>query len=250
MAYTTQKTIQYKKPYKYIFAILESKKMSFQMTHMEIAYRVAERFNITDGRAEFILGSVAPDCVHFRDDYVIEHKIHSHLFEECGPWGDTHDYDRWLSNIDKFWEEKVTNEQDIKKKMFLLGYCVHCKTDYYNDTIIWRGLQRVHIPPMTVEEFKEEYYPEARLIDKWLYQNSNNTNDIRDLLNRSEVYDFENYIYAKDQNTLKNHLLNVQYNVPTVDPEGYKYYTREKIIKFTDKVTEEISNWRLVTEIL
>ncbi|MCR4903273.1 MAG: zinc dependent phospholipase C family protein [Butyrivibrio sp.] len=224
--------------------------MSFQMTHMEIAYRVADRYNLRKGIAEFILGSVAPDSVHFREDFAIEQKVHSHLFEECGPWGDTQDYDRWLYNIDEFWKLKGFNEKDINKKMFLLGICVHCKTDYYNDTIIWRGLQRKHIPPMTLEKFKEEYYPEARLIDKWLYQNSKYTKEICKLLETSRVYDFEDYIFAGDQEALKKHLLNVQYNVPAVDPEGYKYYTKEKILDFVDKVSEEISNWGLVSDIL
>ena len=42
--------------------------MSFQMVHMEIAYRVAEMTGIKE-RAAFILGSVLPDSVHMRDDY-------------------------------------------------------------------------------------------------------------------------------------------------------------------------------------
>ena len=54
--------------------------MSFQMVHMEIAYRVAEMTGIKE-RAAFILGSVLPDSVHMRDDYSIEQKIMSHLFE-------------------------------------------------------------------------------------------------------------------------------------------------------------------------
>jgi len=219
------------------------------MTHLEIAYRVAKRLNINDARQQFILGSVAPDSVHFRENFVIEQKIHSHLFEGCGPWGDTQDYEKWLKNIDEFWAMNVPDERDIQKKMFLLGICVHCKTDYYNDTIIWRGLQRQHIPPMTLDKFKEEYYPEARQIDKWLYQNSENTKEIRSLLQEALAEDFKDYLLAQDIETMRNHLLNVQYNVPPVNPEGYKYYPQEKLIAFVEKVTDEIANWGLLKEI-
>ena len=55
--------------------------MSFQMIHMEIAYRVMEKLSLTEGREAFMLGSVAPDAVHMRADYTVESKIHSHLFE-------------------------------------------------------------------------------------------------------------------------------------------------------------------------
>ena len=78
--------------------------MSFQMVHMEIAYRVAKMTGIKE-RAAFILGSVLPDSVHMRDGYSIEQKIRSHLFEGCGPWGAPEDYDRWNSNIREFWDE-------------------------------------------------------------------------------------------------------------------------------------------------
>ena len=42
--------------------------MSFQMIHMEIAYRVMEKLSLTEGREAFMLGSVAPDAVHMRAD--------------------------------------------------------------------------------------------------------------------------------------------------------------------------------------
>ena len=64
------------------------------MIHMEIACRVMERLGLTEGREAFLLGSVAPDAVHMRPDYTVESKIHSHLFEGCGPWGDVRDNER------------------------------------------------------------------------------------------------------------------------------------------------------------
>ena len=60
--------------------------MSFQMIHMEIAYRLLSRLPQIENAAEFILGSVAPDSVHMNADYTVDRKVKSHMFEECGNW--------------------------------------------------------------------------------------------------------------------------------------------------------------------
>ena len=214
--------------------------MAFQMTHLEIAYRLAKRLGITKGREEFILGSVAPDAISEEVPY-IPTKIHTHLFEECGPWGDTQDYDRWLVNIRAFWDENGRDETDIKKKMLKLGICVHCMTDYWNDLLIWRALQKEYMPPMTVEEFRSEYYPEARVVDKWLFQNSENSEEIFKLFAASETMDIGDYSYAKDQEDIRDHLTNVQYNLPEpLDVSKFKYYPSEKIIWFVATATDRI----------
>lgn len=215
--------------------------MSFQMTHLEIAYRVAKKLGITEGLPEFILGSVAPDCVHFREDYEIGHKVHSHLFEGCGVWSNTQDYDRWISNINEFFDRFAKDEEDVDRRMFAMGICVHCITDYWNDLYIWRALQKEHIPPMTLEEFRSEYYPEAQTVDKWLFQNSENAKEIVTLLQHSKELDFSDYIYAKDQVKMKDHLINTQYNLPKpLDVSGYKYYPSDKILWFTEVVSDKV----------
>lgn len=214
--------------------------MSFQMTHLEIAYRLADRLEITEGKEEFILGSVTPDAIS-EDVPYLPRKVHTHLFEECGPWGDTQDYDRWLVNIRSFWDENGRGETDIKKKMLELGICVHCMTDYWNDLLIWRALQKVCIPPMTVEEFRSEYYPEAKVVDKWLFQNSENSEEIFKLFAAAKTMDIGDYSYAKDQEDIREHLTNVQYNLPEpVDVSGFKYYPSEKILWFTETTTDRI----------
>ena len=144
--------------------------MAGQITHMEVAYRLIGRLGIDEGKAEYILGSVAPDSVHFDEDYLSK-KIHSHLFENCGPWGDTQNYDNWIINIKAFWNKYVAKENDNIRKAFYIGIVVHCLTDYWNDLLIWRSLQKEMIPPMSIDEFKEAYYPESNRIDRWLYQN-------------------------------------------------------------------------------
>ncbi len=214
--------------------------MSGQITHMVIAHRLAGALGIDEGKEEFILGSVAPDSVHFSDDYLPK-KIHSHLFENCGPWGDTQDYDNWIKNIKAFHNKYVVNETAPIKRCFLLGIVVHCLTDYWNDLLIWRALQKKMIPPMSFDEFKEAYYPESFRIDRWLYQNHQNAGEIMKLLGDSKEFDFEDYLRKSEICKMKDHLINEQYNLPDpIDVSGHKYYSAAMILHFIEEVPDRV----------
>ena len=215
--------------------------MSFQMIHMEIAYRVMEKLSLTEGREAFMLGSVAPDAVHMRADYTVESKIHSHLFEGCGPWGDVRDNERWLRNIDQFWNAYGKDETEVSLKMLAAGIFVHCMTDYWNDVTIWNGTRREYVPPMDPGQFREAFYTEAKAIDKWLYHTSAHTGEIRSLLAAAEEESLADYFTAEDTAKIKKHLLNVQYNAPVPDISGFTYYPRPKLERFLADVPEDIA---------
>jgi hypothetical protein len=210
--------------------------MAGQITHMEIAYRLKDRLEIEEGLEQYILGSVAPDSVHFAEDY-LRKKIHSHLFENCGPWGDTQDYDHWIENIRAFWAKYVADEKDILKRDFFLGFCVHCLTDYWNDLLIWRALQKKNVPPMDNEDFKAIYGPEYTKIDRWLFQNISDADIIMKLLADSKEEDFEDYAKKVDMTNMKKHLINTQYNLPDpVDVSVHNFCMPDSILKFVDEV--------------
>lgn len=214
--------------------------MAGQMTHMEVAYRVAEMLGITEGKEEFILGSIAPDAIGDVSDY-FGRKVHTHLFEGCGPWGDTWDYDRWLSNIDDFWNEYGPSETDVRRKMLILGICVHCLTDHCNDLLVWRKAQKMCMPPLSRDEFKAVYYPDMNKVGLWLYQNSSHTREIFRLLADSKEMDIGDYTNASDLKDIKEHLIYVQYNESDpVDVTRCKYCTPEQMLEFIDICTARI----------
>ncbi len=214
--------------------------MAGQITHMEVAYKLIDRLGIDEGKAEYILGSVAPDSVHFDDDYLSK-KIHSHLFENCGPWGDTQNYDNWITNIKAFWNKYVIKENDNIRKAFYIGIVVHCLTDYWNDLSIWRTLQKKMIPPMTYGSFKEGYSPESTRIDRWLYQNIDDADEIMELLERSHETDFEDYLKAACITKMKRHLIDVQYNLPDpIDISGHKFYKADMMRQFVREVPDRV----------
>lgn len=215
--------------------------MAYQMVHMEVAYRLILRLGISTFDEQFILGSVAPDSVHMRDPYKVEDKVHTHLFEGCGPWGEPEDYERWMTNIEAFRDNFVRPQTDSKMRMFDLGIYVHCLTDYYNDLLILRRQQKKFMPPMTADELKAALYGEAPLLDKWLFQTSPHSKDIAELLKKSEETGMGDYIYADDLTKMKHHLLNVQYNLSgPIDVSGFKYFPSGILMEFLDTVTEKI----------
>lgn len=214
--------------------------MAGQITHMEIAYKLIDRLGIDEGKEEFILGSVAPDSVHFDDDYLSK-KVHSHLFENCGPWGDTQNYDNWIINIKAFWNRYVVTEETPKLKAFYTGIVVHCLTDYWNDLSVWRTLQKKMMPPLNLDEFKEGYSPEYTRIDRWLYQNIDDADEIMELLGKSHETDLEDYVKATCMARMKRHLIDVQYNLPDpIDVSGHKYYTEAIVRQFVSKVPDKV----------
>lgn len=219
--------------------------MAFQMIHMEIAYKLLTRMPQISNAAEFILGSAAPDSVHMNPNYDVTMKVKSHMFEGCGIWGDTKDYQLWKKNIYLFCENIAEKEHAYRD--YCIGICVHCLTDYWNDIKIWRKIQSKNIPPMSIDEFKKAYYPEAQGIDFWLYQNSKNTQLIRKMLSEALAMDVEGIINKEDVERLRNHLLNTQYNVDMVDLSTYHYFSANSIndfIEFTvNNITETILKW-------
>lgn len=216
--------------------------MAYQMIHMEIAYRLLNVLVDITHPAEFIIGSVAPDSVHMNPAFEMGRKVKSHMFEGCGEWGDTRDYERWMQNIKKM----LTCTNHIKDSTgyrdFLLGMCVHCLTDYWNDLNIWRRLQREYIPPMSSGEFKDAYYPEARGIDIWLYQNSKNTKAIIKLLSEASAFDVKGMVNREDIEKQRKHLLNVQYYVPIVDISGYRFLSPDFLESFIESTVKYIAD--------
>lgn len=217
--------------------------MAYQMIHMEIAYRLLQAFPRLLGQAEFLLGSVAPDSVHMNPDYEIRMKVRSHMFEGCGPWGDTQDYERWDSNIRKVLQgiSDLAQTSETGYRSYLLGMCVHCLTDYQNDLYIWRRLQKEFVPKMGLDAFKKDYYVEARGIDRWLYQSSPHTAEIRRLLLEAEAYEVADMVKKAEVEQMRRHLLYVQYDEPLQDISGYRFLSADFLESFLKQTTAEIA---------
>ena len=109
------------------------------MTHLIIADRVADCICIP-GRADFLLGSIAPDCVHFNTGFNAHLKHISHLrlnIEE----DKKEDNDEWTANVVAFMQQTVSGNNFS----FILGYASHILADIRNDLDIVKPAKRADV---------------------------------------------------------------------------------------------------------
>ena len=206
--------------------------MSYQMVHLEIAYRLLGHFEWIQNPGDFLLGAIAPDAVHFHDGYGVELKEASHLWN-CGPkWGITIESDKWKRNVLKFWQKHQVDEN----RDFLAGYCVHILTDWLNDLRIWTPFREGNIKGENVEEIYHIYGREAYGSDQWLYRNSLNSREIMRLLADGKPYSIEECVEAADIEKQKQNILYKQYaKTDNYDIQEYRYCTGEIVLRFIDE---------------
>lgn len=114
--------------------------MSYPMVHLKIAYGLLSRDGggYIERLGDFLLGSVAPDAVHFHEEYDVSLKEKSHVWKFGPCWGVTLDSEGWRDAIRKFWKEN----KDAANRDFMAGYCTHLLTDWENDRRIWAPFRK------------------------------------------------------------------------------------------------------------
>lgn len=212
--------------------------MAYQMIHMEVAYRLLDKFDWIQEPADYMMGSIAPDSVHFYPEYNVHLKECSHLWNYGPRWGITVESEKWQANILDFWNMHKNDEN----KDFIAGYCVHVLTDRFNDLILWQPFREMVQSGAAYEDIYKIYAKEAIGSDRWLYQNSKNSPCIMELLAQSRTYSIPGCILKEEVDCQKQHILTAQYaNLTPADTRDYRYCTEESILSFIDTCVNEIS---------
>ena len=214
--------------------------MPYPMVHLETAYQLAGQFDWIEKPGDFLLGSVAPDAVHFHENYDVHQKEISHIWD-CGPiWGVTLESEKWLNNICIFWKQ---HKKDAERD-FIAGYCVHLFTDWMNDLRMWAPFRERIVAGADYGKIYEnsKYREEAYGFDQWLYQTNAHTAEIWKLLSEGQVYELSGYILAEDLARQKQSLLTEQYaGKKDYDIGAYEYFTKEVIDSFIAECIEVIT---------
>lgn len=214
--------------------------MPYPMVHLETAYQLSGQFDWIEKPGDFLLGSVAPDAVHFHENYDVHQKEISHIWD-CGPiWGVTLESEKWINNIRIFWKQ---HRKDAERD-FIAGYCVHLLTDWMNDLRMWAPFRERIVAGADYGQIYEnsKYREEAYGFDKWMYQSNAHTAEIRKLLSEGQVYGLPGYILAEDLARQKQSLLTEQYaGKKDYDISAYEYFTKEVIDSFIAECIEVIT---------
>ena len=213
--------------------------MSYQMTHLEVAYKLLDKYQWINAQPDFLLGAIAPDAVHFHEEYTYKLKEQSHLWN-CGPrWGITLDLDQWKRNVLDFWDKHKTDYN----KDYIAGYCVHILTDWLNDIKIWSPFRNQNMKGENVDEIYSIYGQEAYRGDQWLFHHSNCSEKIMCMLTESKAYSIDGCIPQEDVERQKKHILSEQYKVKdNYDISGHRYCTEQVITSFIDECVEALED--------
>lgn len=184
--------------------------MALPMMHLLIADKIyTEKITLIHSYGEFLLGSIAPDAVHTKEDYTREIKDISHY---------RFNRKSHISCFDTFFDEYCTSEN----KDFVAGYLVHLLSD-----MIW--LHSIRIPfeekflkaPSQNMSMNEAYYADCDQIEQLLFWEES-ASRIIEAINKSKAYSLEGLIDAENvkawkekliyaYNNKRNSLLHTQY---------------------------------------
>lgn len=160
--------------------------MAQPMMHLLIADKIyIEKASSIHSYGDFLLGSIAPDAVHVKENYTREIKDISHY---------KFDSKSHISYFDTFFDEYYTSEN----KDFVVGYLVHLLSD-----MIWYHSVRVPFKkefqkaPLQNMSMNEAYYADCEQIEQLMFFEKNASRIIQ-TINRGKAYSLEGLIDAED----------------------------------------------------
>jgi len=190
--------------------------MSFPITHLRVAHRVALALKLDDDdTSALLLGALAPDGVHYRPRFnhatqsgIGMAKKLSHLCPPGNePWGRVTDNDGWVAEalrLHRIWQ--CYDAVDY----LALGYIVHVLTDIYNNMTIWHDY-RTTFPMEAAKGYDSAYYAELSALDVHLFHDAE-TEAIMRLLPIAEARDFSGRVAADEIEDVRAGLFSAEQN--------------------------------------
>lgn len=188
--------------------------MAHPIMHLLIADKIYyNRSSNIQSYGDFLLGSIAPDAVHEKENYTREIKDISHYrFDKRSSFG----------HFDTFMEAYATQEN----RDFVMGYLVHLLSD-----MIWYHAVRVPFKeafmqaPSQRMSKNQAYYADCEQITQVLFEEKN-VASIIEALNSSKAYSLEGLIDAEDVEAWRDKLI-------------MAYHDRKEIMIHTQYISEQ-----------
>lgn len=199
--------------------------MAFPLTHLIVAMNMIKSHNIED-EADFLLGSIAPDAVHYRKSFVGasmseigQAKKISHLCPVSDEkWGSVTDNEGWQSCVKMFLQEH-------EKTSFRVGYATHVLTDIFNNKTIWNDFRTNH-PSEAIKGYKSAYYDDLRHIDTLLNDNRAVIELICEKLAQAEAVGITGLVSSDEVEAIKQTMIYEYGNVPQIGNYDKFYATK------------------------
>jgi hypothetical protein len=210
--------------------------MPFPMVHLIIADRILASTKKVTKPSEFLLGSIAPDSVHFKEIYMSEMKKASHLCVGDQKWGQVTNNSEWAENVMNFLKS-YEHEGNID---FIYGYCVHILTDIRNNIVVWTPY-RLKNQDDWGKGLNNLYHIEASEVDFELYKTYPAKDEVWKLLEQAEGKDIPGVVDIRDITGMKSNLLYRQFrNREPKDSSAFQYVTAKEMMRFIDSESEYV----------
>ena len=199
--------------------------MAFPLTHLIVAYNMTKKHSINN-EADFLLGCIAPDAVHFRKSFegssmaeIGQAKKISHLCPISDEkWGSVTDNEGWLSCVKNFLQEHELSP-------FRLGYATHVLTDIYNNKTLWSRFRTNH-PLEAKKGYKSSYYDDLKHIDILLKNNRNVTDGICDKLSQAKTAGIDGLVNADEVDAIRRNMISEYGGISQTSKYDKKYSTK------------------------
>jgi len=217
--------------------------MAFPITHLLVADALLTRRPRADA-AQFMLGALAPDAVHYREGFVGaamsnigQAKKVTHLCPvNDEPWGSITLNEDWIQCV-KGW---MQNNAGLLSE----GYAVHILTDIYNNLTLWERFRVMH-PAQAAKGYASDYYRDLQEIDLKLYLSHVQGTRIEQLLENAKPCDMPGLVSAGELGAIRDNILYENYKGRNLTA-GYEYgfVTYNETLDFISDATDAILSWQ------
>ncbi|MCL2217671.1 MAG: hypothetical protein FWB91_11725 [Defluviitaleaceae bacterium] len=197
--------------------------MAFPFTHLNVAFRVLKSRPLSEtDAAQFLLGSVAPDAIHYRAEFLgaemakigAAKKI-THLCPVSNErWGEVTDNDGWINCVKNF---LASNPGPLSA-----GYAVHVLTDIQNNRTLWHSF-RTNYPEEAAKGYTSRYYDDLRAIEMHLYKRLTESPHIMRLLAKGVPDKIPGLTLKEELRAIQNNLLHEHFKTAASSSYTYEY---------------------------
>jgi hypothetical protein len=195
-----------------------------------VHFAIAEKLFNHEPSSEFLLGSIAPDAIHMRENANRREKNITHLCSEDGTMPD-------LITFRDFCYENLRKHEDAGWKRFVLGYVSHLFADLRWTETVWEEyVEKAN----KNEPIKNQYNREVCQIDFDLFKKEVWADKIFSLLAASHAYAMEPLLSSNEislYRTQKTVWLKDEMNNPGIIP---LYITELRVREFINHTVNEL----------
>lgn len=239
--------------------------MPFPLIHLLVADELlACKSRSKNDAAQFLLGSLGPDAVHYRE-FLPEDKNSlgpakkiTHLCPVSDErWGQVTDNEGWIESVRDFVKESepivhhegslpqssgATHPLQYRTRSFIEGYAVHALTDLHNNKTIWSRFRTYH-PDEAAKGYKSDYYQDLISIDRQLYQTSPQVSRIWELLAEARPCDMPGLVSEEEIRAIHENILH-EYcqGLTQAYRQEYKYVTYEELLAWVNQAVDFIES--------